>query len=391
MTGLEPGTPRAQELRPRSAPERSVWNSLRRRWKELARGRAEDHLLLDSRGDGWARSALGWAMLCLLGAAPVVGLAMDPWSPAARILLLLVTAAALLAAVQLEGRQRRSTLIGPTAAALLCTALATVLAVEVLAWSGPHAEGGLWIAYAFFPLLTGVTALRDDARLPSMTLLLCAASWVMVARSTPALEGVGAVPIAGPVLAVQLILLAATGALAAVAAGRGHVLRRAALLHSGTGLMNRRAFEACLEREASRARHAGRPFSIGRLQLDAFDELVRRYGRPMADAVERTVSAALRQRCRITDGVAYLEDGGFAIAFLGSAHPRLRERMDTLCRLLRDFEIPAAAEETPLRLAVRCGLASLPGDGEGASELLTAAERALEGPGGSRPFGVPSP
>lgn len=390
MTGLGPGTPRGPEPRPGSAPERSLWNSLRRRWKEIARGRAEDDLLLGLRGNGWPQTAMGWAMLSLLALVPMLGLGMDLGSPAPRILLLLVTAAALMAAVQLEGRQRRSSLIGPAAAALLSTALATVLAALVLAWSAGRAEGSVWIAYAFFPLLTGATALRDDARLPSLTLLLCAGSWVMVVRSMPALEGAGAAPVPGPVLVVQLVLLAATGALAVVAAGRGRALRRAALLHSGTGLMNRRAFEACVEREASQARYAGRPISIGRVQLDAFDELVRRYGRPTAEAVERSVSAVLRDRCRVTDGVAYLDDGSFAIAFLGSAHPRLRERMDTLCRLLRDSGIPAAARETPLRLAVRCGLASLPGDGEGASDLLMAAERALEGPGGSRPFGVPS-
>lgn len=388
MRGVESGMARAPELQPRWERGRSLWKTSRRAWKEFAWGRPEDGLLLGLRREESTRAALEWLMLSLLALAPVVGLLMDPSSAVARILLLLVTAAGLLAATRLEGEPSRSALITPLSSALLGTGFATVLALGVLVWRGPLPESRLWIAYSFFPVLIGAGALRDDGRLPALTGILCAAAWLGITHATPALRSAAGVPIGAPALAAQLLILGVAGVLAAVAATRGRALRRSALLHPATGLMNRAAFEACLAREASRALRVGRPISVARIQLEAFAELVGSHGRPLADAVERYVSTALRDRCRSTDGVAHLADGSFAIAFLGSAHPRLQERLDGLCQLLRDFEVTGADDPAPLQLALRCGLAALPRDGKNVTEVLTASERRLASAVPSRPFGA---
>lgn len=370
LRGFEPRNPTGPRLRSRSARARSLWKSLRRRWKEVARGRPEDELVLGLRWGNGGRPFLEWAMLAFLALVPIVGLLMDPTSTAARVCLLLVTTVGLLAATQLDRDPGRAALVRPLTSSVMTAGLAMLLALGIISLGGPESESGLWIGFSLFPVSIGATALRDDGRLPALTAAFSAPAWLMLAHHARTVPEAGA-------LAAQIGVIAVAGWLGALAAHRGRILLRAGLLHPGTGIMNRGAFEACVAREVSRAQRAGRPLSIGRIQLDAFSDLVGLHGRNLGDAVERYVSAALRDHCRTTDGVAHIDDGSFAIAFLDSAHPRLRERLEGLCLLLRDFEIDGSPDTAALQLAVRSGLAVFPRDGKDAEEVMTASERAL--------------
>lgn len=113
--------------------------------------------------------------------------------------------------------------------------------------------------------------------------------------------------------ATSIVLLTAALSLARLHAALAHERTLASTDHL-TGLLNRRAFRAALEREVERAARYRHPLTVAYLDLDDFKTVNDRYGHASGDdllaVVARTISATLRT----TDIVGRLGGDEFAIA-----------------------------------------------------------------------------
>jgi diguanylate cyclase (GGDEF)-like protein len=137
-----------------------------------------------------------------------------------------------------------------------------------------------------------------------------------------------------------------------------------------TGVANRRAFDAALERECGRARREGGALALAMIDIDHFKRLNDRFGHPEGDAALRAVAMAL-QGCarRGTDMIARYGGEEFAAILPGlnlvdaaTQAERMRAAVEALGR-----EAPVGV--VTVSLGVSCG--------SDAGALLIAADKAL--------------
>jgi two-component system cell cycle response regulator len=172
--------------------------------------------------------------------------------------------------------------------------------------------------------------------------------------------------------------------MAILASELGGALRMAALVHDTqrlaatdalTGLMNRRAFLAALEREHSRASRHALPLSLLMIDVDHFKRVNDTHGHDAGDAVLRAVAAALTRGARRSDLVARWGGEEFVAALPQTAEVGGRVAAERLRRTVAEVRHPMKGGE-PLIVTVSLGLASAlkPATIE---ELLARADRAL--------------
>jgi diguanylate cyclase (GGDEF)-like protein len=106
--------------------------------------------------------------------------------------------------------------------------------------------------------------------------------------------------------------------IALVAARVKRLSSLAALSHEDplTGALNRRAFEAALERAISQARRRGLPLALCVLDLDRFQELNAAYGHAAGDLALREVVRTLLDGLRASDVIGRVGADEVAVAFL---------------------------------------------------------------------------
>jgi diguanylate cyclase (GGDEF)-like protein len=162
------------------------------------------------------------------------------------------------------------------------------------------------------------------------------------------------------------------------------------LLHTDrlTGLANRVTFERMLELEIARATRQGSPLAVVMLDVDGLSGIGERHGVRVAEEVLRHVAAAIADRVRLLDTVARFGDDEFVVIAPGDAGGIVALR-------LRDAiaELPPIGE---VGISVSAAVVHHPGDGATGSELVAAAEAALQraksqGPGsvlGVQPAGA---
>jgi diguanylate cyclase (GGDEF)-like protein/PAS domain S-box-containing protein len=159
--------------------------------------------------------------------------------------------------------------------------------------------------------------------------------------------------------------------LAIASAAAREELTRLAETDALTGLANRRAFEARLEREVARARRTGAPLSVVVLDLDHFKEVNDRHGHEEGDRALRTLAERMRAATRASDVIARI--GGEEFAWLLPGTPA--EGAHAMAERLRGV---VAAE--PFGIAgtrtISGGVAEL-GPGDDGAALLRAADMRL--------------
>jgi len=102
-----------------------------------------------------------------------------------------------------------------------------------------------------------------------------------------------------------------------------------------TGLLNRRHFRTCLDREISRFIRYRLPLSIAMIDVDHFKNVNDQYGHDAGDYVLKELSRVLKESVRTTDTVGRYGGEEFIIAFPNTAllgaealAERLRERIE---------------------------------------------------------------
>lgn len=141
-----------------------------------------------------------------------------------------------------------------------------------------------------------------------------------------------------------------------------------------TGLANRRAWDAAMERECGRAARSGHSLSILVCDLDNLKEINDNFGHAMGDVVLKEVAGLLSSRARGTDLVARLGGDEFGILspdtdLLGAAS--LAEEV----RSLVEREQPGGPGLGPVTVSIGC--ADWEGGDDSAATLMLRADRRL--------------
>ena len=150
-------------------------------------------------------------------------------------------------------------------------------------------------------------------------------------------------------------------------------LSHAALTDPLTGIANRRAFDAQLERaiEAAGADGFG---CVALFDLDLFKSVNDRHGHAAGDAVLRAFADLVRGRMRDTDFIARFGGEEFAVILPGTAPEQARFICDRLRATLA--ATPVVVGETSVGVTVSGGVARYDGT-MGAAAILAAADAAL--------------
>jgi diguanylate cyclase (GGDEF)-like protein len=181
------------------------------------------------------------------------------------------------------------------------------------------------------------------------------------------------------------LILFCTTLVAMASARRGQAVRRLSVRDGLTGLLNRRAFDACLASEGERARRSRLPVSVAMIDVDLFKGLNDTYGHAFGDEVLRWIGQLLRQSFRSIDLVARYGGEEFAVVFVDAEAGGLVERLDGLRARVAATDVRPAGSAKPVRVSISVGVASWPADAadvQGA--LATADERLYQAKGSGR-------
>jgi diguanylate cyclase (GGDEF)-like protein len=140
-----------------------------------------------------------------------------------------------------------------------------------------------------------------------------------------------------------------------------------------TGLLNRRGFDAVLDREWRRHQRLDKPMSVMMIDIDHFKQVNDQHGHAMGDAALRHLGRVLREHLRPYDVCARLGGEEFCILLPDVA-------LDVACQTAErlrqsNWTFGTNAQGEPLRFTVSIGLAA--SSVGGAASALAAADQAL--------------
>ena len=174
----------------------------------------------------------------------------------------------------------------------------------------------------------------------------------------------------------ELEILASFAAIAIQHARAHTVVKHQASTDSLTGLFNRRCFENIMGRELQRAVRHRHELSLALVDVDDFKQFNDRFGHQAGDEALALLGEAIRKSIRSTD-VASRYGGDEMVIILPET--RLEKAYSLFSRRIKR-EIESRLSRMSggrFALTVTIGIASCPGDGTTARDLVLAADRAL--------------
>jgi diguanylate cyclase (GGDEF)-like protein len=146
-----------------------------------------------------------------------------------------------------------------------------------------------------------------------------------------------------------------------------------------TGLYNRRYLEDSLHREICRARRTGISVGIIMLDVDNFKQFNDSFGHPLGDQLLRALGIYLKGLVRPEDIPCRFGGEEFTLVLPGASRDISYERAEKARKGFRNLHVDegmdlSAAAET---ISLSGGVAVYPEDGDDASQVLKAADRAL--------------
>jgi diguanylate cyclase (GGDEF)-like protein len=270
-------------------------------------------------------------------------------------------------------------------AALISIILATFVTLD-------HPREHLhWVVFFFYFLLIGSIGLTDDPRqavAAGCVSLVGYCGVIVFAHHAAA----GGNPLAARLLvefdwvanSAKLAMLAGASVVAVASAERGRELRRLSMRDGLTGLLNRRAFDDCLERLAEHMSRRKTALTIAMIDIDHFKKLNDAYGHATGDVVLRWVASRIERSFRSGDLVARYGGEEFVVALPDTNDACVLERLEVLrahiaTSALRDRRLETGEDpaEHALRTSVSIGVARLPTDGATPIDVLAVADRRL--------------
>jgi diguanylate cyclase (GGDEF)-like protein len=150
-------------------------------------------------------------------------------------------------------------------------------------------------------------------------------------------------------------------------------LRRLSEIDPLTEALNRRGFEAILQRESERACHDGTNMSLAMMDLDNLKSLNANLGHAAGDAVLKEIAKRASHTLRTTDYLARVGGDEFMILF-----PSTDVREAAMVTERVRAEISSAEIMPGLISTVSCGVVQLPANAKTLEELLPLLRNALE-------------
>lgn len=147
-------------------------------------------------------------------------------------------------------------------------------------------------------------------------------------------------------------------------------------LDSLTGVANHGAFQRVLRLEIKRHQRMARPLSLVLFDVDHFKQINDHYGHPAGDSALRTVTAILQSGVRETDFVARYGGEEFAVLLLDTTREGAEAKTAALLERVRQLSLEAL-QGIATGLTLSAGIACYPADGDSATALIKAADRAL--------------
>jgi len=155
--------------------------------------------------------------------------------------------------------------------------------------------------------------------------------------------------------------------------------RRLAAVDSLTGVANRRALIAALDREVARASRQHTPMALMMVDIDHFKHVNDRYGHPAGDRVLCSVVNVLRQRVRAQDLVGRYGGEEFMVLLPDTGLVGAEQLAHELCKAVEESRCPADGVPGP-GIAVTVSIGVFGGrleSGDSWDMLIAAADRAL--------------
>ena len=146
---------------------------------------------------------------------------------------------------------------------------------------------------------------------------------------------------------------------------------RQAAIDELTGVFNRRFFDNAIEREFKQASRRGREFSLLMIDIDNFKKVNDNHGHTTGDAVISALGKLLRRSIRSEDTPCRIGGEEFAVIFPETS---AEGAMVVSEKIRSEFaKLKIAATD----LSLSAGLATFPGDGKTAAELIDLADQML--------------
>jgi diguanylate cyclase (GGDEF)-like protein len=145
-----------------------------------------------------------------------------------------------------------------------------------------------------------------------------------------------------------------------------------------TGLVNHRSFQETLSFELRRARRNESPLSVLMIDVDHFKAYNDANGHPAGDQVLVQLARILRESLRNTDVVARYGGEEFTVILPDTPAEPAKAVAQKLREAVRSYPFPGAEQSQPEgRVTISVGVATAPADGDSASGIVSAADRAL--------------
>ena len=145
-----------------------------------------------------------------------------------------------------------------------------------------------------------------------------------------------------------------------------------------TGFFNHRYLHERMGEEVVRSQRGKRPLSVLMLDLDDFKLVNDTFGHLFGDKVLTWAAELIRGTLRLSDVPARYGGDEFAVILPDTDAAEARRAADRILQGFRDQ--PYIGEQRgPVPIAASIGIATYPGDGRNATELIASADRALYG------------
>ncbi len=226
-------------------------------------------------------------------------------------------------------------------------------------------------------LLVGGASLATRGIGPGLLALVSGATWLAVSLIVGAVAGFPAEAAAQLVIAlIALALLAYVGSIG----GREQQRAREEALRLSrfdalTGLQNRAAFFAAVEREIRRVGRMGRGFCLLMIDLDDLKPVNDTYGHPAGDELLRAVTAVIERTIRATDCAGRYGGDEFMVLLPETEGPGALVVAEKLRREVSQLGMRVG--ERTLRTSISIGLVTFPDDGATMEDLLASVDAAM--------------
>jgi len=138
-----------------------------------------------------------------------------------------------------------------------------------------------------------------------------------------------------------------------------------------TGLPNAKSLFLHLDKELSRCRRSDSQLGLVVCDLDGFKQVNDKHGHLAGNRVLKLLSERMREHCREYDCVARLGGDEFVIVLPNADHEKLKQKISQFAHVANQVGKEVCGEDL---LSLSAGIASFPGDGQDADQLLAIAD-----------------